>query len=543
MTSDLALTDEQKAIVAFVKAGQGHLLVDAGAGCAKTTTLVEALKRAPQRSSLMCAFNKGIAETLQERIGKPPPGFLWKAQTFHSAGLKIVHAHRPRLDVRAEASEDLVNIAAERFEMDGAERGSKERVSFQIRRAAVRLLRTVKETRTDTEISPQTALAIGMNFDVLGKLPDNDQKTASEIVSRAYTAGLDLKARTALDFCDMTWLPVVLDLAPPSRYQIVFVDEAQDLSLPQLALVQKLVAPKGRLVMVGDKFQGIYGWRGAVGDVVWQFMTDHYEAKSLPLTTTWRCSCAVVKEANKLVPSLRPRPGAPVGSVTNCQFEELPKLIAKDLKSTTFVLSRNNSDLLHTALYLWKADLGFQLYGGKEIVEPLYEIIDKLDKRDKNAFTSSLTTWFTDEMAKADKINATAWADRIEQQHDSLLMMLEYAEPRAFKSILQDILYLSSMSPLVLSSVHKVKGLEADRVYLLKQTFERFKREADLEHAVEDWQIRKARERLATIPQEEENLLYVAITRAKTDVVYVDMRGASTIALSRLIDAQKASKP
>lgn len=530
-------TDEQKAIFEFIAKGEGHLLVEALAGTGKTSTAIRSLQFIPQRSVLMCAFNKPIAEELQARMGTPPPGRMWKAATFHSCGLKIVQA-RQRIEVRPEATEDLINEAAAEWEMNQSVASSRGvRCPFGVRRVAVKLLRTLKETCTEREVQPDRIRSIGETFDLFQKLKDDEITTTIFVVSRAYYYGQDLKARRSIDFCDMTWLPVVLDLPPPGRFQVVFIDEAQDLSMPQLQLVKKLVAPNGRLVAIGDLNQSVYRWRGAVGEEVWREMKETFKATSLPLTTTFRCSKAVVREANRVVPELRAQSDAPEGDVYNCSFESLPKLLRQFInEGSTFVLSRNNADLLHTSLYLWKAGIGFQLRAGKEIVEPLYEIIDKLDKSTTERFTSSLTTWYQIEMGKAEGINATAWADRIEQQYKSLMLMLGYAQPREFRGILQDILELSAMSPITLSTVHKVKGLEADRVFLLKQTFARGRYEHEIESAIDPWLAERARERLANIDQEEMNLEYVAITRAKRDLYWVDMRGTGTMTLAKLYD-------
>jgi superfamily I DNA/RNA helicase len=808
-------TDEQKAIVEFVKSGKGHLLIDALAGSGKTSTLFKSLPFVPQKSVLMCAFNKPIADELQARMGQAPAGSVWKAATFHSCGLKIVHAHRPRLDIRKEASEDLVNEAALEWEANAAIAGSKvKRCAFNVRRVAVDLLRKMKDTQTARELGMDVIRSLGETYDLFRKLDESEINIAIFVAARAYFNGQDLKSRRSIDFCDMTWLPVALDLAPPSRFQVVFVDEAQDLSFPQLQLVKKLVAPNGRLVMVGDLYQchpagtlvevtggkrvpiedvkigtkvvtyhdcfrgiasqgravlevgkreyagpmitieasgecvrvtpnhrvptrfvnddkprwalylmeyggttsrlgccqlfydqgfgpsmrarhelasrcwvldvfededeakiaetvtavgfglteqvfaekgqlkerllkalgdnrdraikclqafgrmyehpmyergegkhfarhysfvtqacnlfsglnqvrtfdgsrdggswattkisresfrgyvyslsvepteeglrlyvadrilvhnSIYKWRGAVGTDVWKEMIDVFKAAQLSLTTTFRCSVAAVKAANRIVPQLKAMPTAPEGDEYKCNFQELPKLLRDAAgEGETFVLSRNNADLLHTALYLWKADVGFQLRAGKEIVEPLYDIIDKLDKSSKQRFAASCSTWYQVETGKAEAINASAWADRIEQQYKSLQMMLSYAEPKEFKTILQDILQLSAMSPITLSTVHKVKGLEAERVFLLKHTFARYRYEREIEEATDPWVANRARDRLASIDQEELNLEYVAITRAKRDVIWVDMRGQDTTTLAKLYDVQVVKKP
>jgi superfamily I DNA/RNA helicase len=66
--------------------------------------------------------------------------------------------------------------------------------------------------------------------------------------------------------------------------------------------------------------------------------------------------------------------------------------------------------------------------------------------------------------------------------------------------------------------VHKVKGLEAERVFLLKQTFQRHSLLGGFSYRV----------RTHSMPSREElNIEYVAITRAKTHLAWVDMQQAT----------------
>jgi superfamily I DNA/RNA helicase len=540
--TDKILTDEQKAIVEFVKAGEGNLLIEALAGTGKTSTIIESLKHLPQKSALLCAFNKKIADELTERMGPAPAGSMWKAATFHSLGLAIVKSHNRRIEVSGEATEELINEASNQWEADRIiknDEGKKEkiRVSFPARRAAARLLRTIKETHTDRDLPYHVIRGIGETFNVFGDLSEESVDVACKVAGIAYEMSFDLKSRQSIDFCDMTWLPVALDLAPASRYRVVFVDEAQDLSLPQLSLVKKLVAPNGRLIVVGDRSQGIYGWRGAIPTQVWNEMTNTYQATRLPLTTTFRCSQLVVREANQVVPALKARTGAPPGTVSECSFSDVPELVRRDLRTKTFILSRNNADLLHTALYLYRQDIGFQLLGGKEIIEPLYQVIGKLDQSSKPAFDKALAEWHHDEMEKAEKIHAASWADRIDQQYKALCVMSAYVRPRDIKHALGELIGLDGSS-ITLSTVHKVKGLEADRVFLLKQTFARYRLQQEMQNAMSNEEMSLIKYKLENLNAEELHLEYVAVTRCKLDLYWVDMVGTSLGALARLAAAE-----
>lgn len=87
-----------------------------------------------------------------------------------------------------------------------------------------------------------------------------------------------------------------------------------------------------------------------------------------------------------------------------------------------------------------------------------------------------------------------------------LLSLLECDEPRHLLGLIDD-LAKAPKSHVTLATVHGTKGQEADRVYLLRQTFARHRRRSDTE----------------VIPTEELNLEYVAITRARREVVWVEV--------------------
>ena len=309
----------------------------------------------------------------------------------------------------------------------------------------------------------------------------------------------------------MIWGPLVRNIAPPSRYQAVIVDEAQDISAPQLALITRLVAPGGRLVVVGDRNQAIYGWRGAVPDQVWGAL-DARKAAHLTLTPTFRCPAAVVLEAQELVPGLNARAGAPAGVVWATDKAGMATAL-KASKVDTFVLSRNNADLLTCALAIWRVGVRFQLNAGKEMLEPLYGVLDHLPTGGTHAaFAAALLTWYTAENARAEAANATAWAERLEEQFKMIGIAAAHSSPAKVRGLLADLI-AENDSGVLLSTVHKVKGLEATRVFLLRDTFAR--------HQSRTW---PSGDEKPPIEQEELNIEYVAITRAKNELVWVSLK-------------------
>jgi ATP-dependent DNA helicase UvrD/PcrA len=541
------LTNEQTAIIEAVASGRGDVFIEALAGSGKTLTLLRALEKIPQTSILLCAFNKRIAEELQANLPKMPRTHGVHVKTFHALGLGIIKHSYPKIEVSTDATEELVNRAA----------GSA--INFKMRRGTVRLLRTFKETAdpSDTTLdgkSPFSShlMALGHEYQLFDKMSEREIGMAIDATRDAYEMSLNFAERKTIDYCDMIWAPLALDLPLPSRYFAIIVDEWQDLSAPQYALLKRLVVSGskalGRFIMAGDIHQSLYSWRGSIGDAV-----KHEMGKAsavFGLTTTFRCSKAVTKLAQELVPSLRAMSDAVDGSVSEIKLNTLARALPRGHSEEihTFVLSRTNADLLDTALYLWREHVEFQLNAGQQMLEPLFDLLDyTLDLRDANTFRASLKEWHARELARAEKANATAWAERIEEQFQMLMRALNYTVPTKIKGLLMSILN-AGVSGILLSTVHKVKGLEADRVYLLKQTFQRHQERFTTGYSVAfnvagkavadenttikiggeiirlaDWVDGPGLEFRREIPQEELNIEYVAITRAREHVIWVDI--------------------
>ena len=520
-------TDEQKAIISYVRAGQGHLVVDALAGTGKTFALMKSIEIIPQPSILLAAFGKDIAVELESRVPKLPKTHAIHVKTFHALGRGIIMKHYPKARFDRSGTEELVNQVA----------GS---ISFNMRRAAVKLTRLTKELIAQpTPPASDVVLALGYEHNVFtSKMGEREIGLTVELVRDAYIVSLKLAKRECLDFCDMVWAPVALDLAPPSRYLAIVVDELQDISAPQMQLLQRLMIPdKSRFIGAGDIAQDLYKWRGSLGAAAWSMLRE-MGAKFLPLTMTWRCPKAVVEAANEIVPELRAAPSAGDGSVSECRLSDLPLKLANSRQDEihTFVLSRNNADLVDVALYLWTQRVAFQLNTGKELLAPIFDLLsNKLNTRDEEAFRATLDEWYATEYAKAENSNATAYAETLTEQRTLLLSTLKYAKPREIAKLLGEIL-VPNQSGILLSTVHKVKGREADRVFLLKQTFGRYKtREITLRdwNGESDYHTEIGAQRTSTTivlpanPSEEElNIEYVAITRAREHLIYVDIESA-----------------
>jgi superfamily I DNA/RNA helicase len=97
----------------------------------------------------------------------------------------------------------------------------------------------------------------------------------------------------------MLYMPVMLGVSF-DHYNYIFVDEAQDTNDIQLDILDRLRAPKSRFVAVGDPHQAIYGFRGANADSMSR-IARRFSCDTYPLSVSYRCPKAVVREAQKFL--------------------------------------------------------------------------------------------------------------------------------------------------------------------------------------------------------------------------------------------------
>ena len=100
-----------------------------------------------------------------------------------------------------------------------------------------------------------------------------------------------------IDFDDMLYLPVIHGV-PFQRADWLFIDEAQDLNAIQHVIVERMTDQKSRILALGDPYQAIYGFRGAHVDSMTR-LAERFSMSVLPLSVSYRCPQAVVREARK----------------------------------------------------------------------------------------------------------------------------------------------------------------------------------------------------------------------------------------------------
>lgn len=267
--------------------GSRSIVVDAVTGSGKTTTIVHSTGLLPPGYLvLFLAFNKKIQEELERRL----PSTV-QCATFHSYCYRALQRALPkRPELNKDKIRDLLkeNLKWSDFELYG--------------QFCQKLIGLAKSIGIGTELVESPLRDSGpwreliARFCMTGDSEDFDESRAIAIAQACLEDSND--NISSIDFDDMLYLAllrkVVFDKAG-----FCFVDEAQDTNGVQRELLKRMRTPDvGRIIAVGDPHQSIYGFRGADSSAMDLIQSD-FNAIRLPLSVSYRCSKAVVLEAQK----------------------------------------------------------------------------------------------------------------------------------------------------------------------------------------------------------------------------------------------------
>jgi DNA helicase-2/ATP-dependent DNA helicase PcrA len=488
----------QQAIFDFIRTGNGHAVVEAVAGSGKSTTLEQALRYIPaDKKVIVVAFNKAIATAMEARLKKAGLKNV-AAKTLHSVGFGIVRKHRKvRMDGYTvyNAFEDLWP------KPEGHTPQAKEARNawFETKRIVKQLASLAKGELVDPTDRIQLE-QLAYHHDILG---NGTLDTALDMLPRVYER---CEAGTSIDFDDMIYLPVANGWKPTYRYDFVFVDETQDLNRCQIELALSLVKSTGRIIAVGDRHQSIYGFRGADSDAIPNII-KRLDATTLPLSITYRCPNSVVSLAQQLVPHIEASPTAKDGEVRDMDTDQFVDQVQED----DMVLCRKNAPLISCAFRLIRQGRK-AVVRGRDIGKNLIQVIDKCSKKNVplDEVFGCIQDYRVREISKMEKKrNGEQLIDQFNDKMDCLELFFEGRDTVEEVKKAIEHLFSDDIRGIVLSSIHKAKGLEADNIFII-----------DPASLPMDWVAAKYGEESWQY-QQELNCEYVAYTRAKSTLTFV----------------------
>ena len=305
----------------------GPLLVLAGPGTGKTTTLVEAVARRVEAQGLradevlVLTFSRKAATELRDRItarlGQPTSGP--SAWTFHAFCYALVREHQPTglwndpLRLLSGPEQDVVLRDLLRGSIDlGRQWPTELRAALATRGLAEEVRALLSRARE-----------VGLDPTDLGALAVREGRADWSAMAAFFGEYLDvLDAQGAVDYAELVHRAVLLAEQPAvadqlrRRYRAVYVDEYQDTDPAQERLLQAIAGQGRDLVVVGDPDQAIYAFRGAEVAGLLEFPDRFRTATGEPAPVlalrTCRRSGAELLEVSRrvadkipLVPSLR----------------------------------------------------------------------------------------------------------------------------------------------------------------------------------------------------------------------------------------------
>ena len=471
-------TTEQSKIIEAVKDGKS-ILINAAAGAAKTTTLLMIAESVP-KSALYLTFNKVMSEEAKEKFPEYVDVSTWHSLAYRECGYKLKHKLRRPKGAYKNVLSTGGEIARE-FKLKNLVFGDKYL-------SAAALGYAIKQTLARFEYSDDYVIKNKhISHDVISKFSKNGEIIKSfplEEYNNIVLSGAIKLWKKRIDPEDDTIIAhdtylKLFQLSNPifDQYDIIYSDESQDSSDVMIDILKKQSGCQ--VVVVGDKNQQIYAFRGSV-NAMGKF--PHLDTYSL--TKSFRFGESVGDVASVVT-------GSEVNGWEELSTEVVTHVKEVDPMGSTFIY-RTNMALLFDAC---------------EFISKGYSVnIENDVKRLGSILQSALALRSGNKrFVKAEELspynNWEEFEEDCKNQKGELNQILNIVRSgRAMEVIGIASSYKKSASPdIIMTTAHKSKGMEWDRVIL-----------------AEDFPEPEVGDDGAIILKgEERNLLYVALTRGK----------------------------
>lgn len=465
-----------------------NLVINAGPGSGKTSTLLELLKRKkPHKKAIFLAFNKSIAEELKRRVP-----FGVDVSTIHSYGAKMLFRYfNGQVDIKPNK---IFTYAMKFINEWGLGKNQKKfeylgTVSELVNLYRLYLCNNSEDLREISDYHGVTCL----NGEV-----DHSMELIESLVN--YNKYGDDSGKRMIDFTDMIYLPVTIDDMEFTKYDEVLVDEGQDLNISQQLMVKNILKKTGRFVLVGDPFQSIYSFLGADTESFNNFKKEPNTIE-LPLSISYRCPKKVVELANTVYNVIQPFEQNIDGEVREGSIDEVA--------NGDFILCRNNKPLVEAYLYLL-VDGKKAHIKGKDLGDGILKLVSRVEDKSLSEgmrFLQDLLNEVYLDIRNNGSSNPgkhPRYISLSEKVEIIGILVEKYLSFSKLRDILKEMFVDDIKDGITLSTIHKAKGLESNNVFMLRREL------IPSQYAEKGWEI-----------EQENNLLYVCYTRAKKKLIFI----------------------
>ncbi len=458
-------TDEQEEIISLAPAKE-NLQIVAYAGTGKTATLRMLAERL-DGPILYCAFNKRIIEEAEEL--KDFPG---ECRTLNSIGHRVWMRTIPgRVTIDAKKTYNIFKQVVKSYSKDD---GKALWDAYSEIAEAVSLAKAAGYTPPG--VYPQAKRLVGEEFWSTTSCQSSlERSCVDEILALSIRSAYE----GGCDFDDQLYMPALFGGSFP-RFPVVMVDEEQDLNAVNHEMMRKLIRG-GRLISVGDPYQSIYGFRGAVQGGMGR-NRERFRMESRTLSVSFRCPSEIVRNVRWRVPEFK-------WNRIGGRVETLHSLGHGTIHDGSAIICRNNAPLFRLALGLLSSGRPCRVAGsdiGPKLVVTLKRLGDQVLSR--SSVLSAINDWLA---KRSESKSAADMAD---------CMRIFAASSRTLsEAIARAEFVLRQDGPITLITGHKAKGLEWKTIYHL-----------------DPWLIGDS--------EQEQNLRYVIQTRTKEAYFEIDSK-------------------
>lgn len=513
-TLDLGFTPSpyQEKIFEFIQHGNGNAVISAKAGSGKTKTCVEAMKLInPKNKVMFLAFNKSIAEELSNKLKDYKNVSV---RTSHSLGFAMI-----KRNVEGEVELDEYKYRGYlKSHLEELSTINNKRVTrSQLLTYIDNITELINFARYNLAQTPNEVKELSKKYDIPILFDECD------VVIKVLEWGKSELNR--VDFTDMVWLPVECDMSPKGfQKDFIFIDECQDQSLMSIQLFLKCFKRGTRFIAVGDKKQQINSFSGS-SEEAFDYLTTYPKTTLFDLPICYRCPQKVVELAQTLVADIKPKDDAISGEVVdNC--------LTSFLKSGDMVICRSKAPLVK--VYTKLLSKGVPCYiKGNEYGTSLKKTVSEIDKDELNVslkedgvFIRLYDNLFDIRNSLMDNNGMDYQDATLSSYVSNMYDMIKTLEILAHNCKTKDELlcqidkmFNESNGGVILSTIHKAKGLEADNVYILCNS------SMPSKLAKKDWE-----------KDAEKNLIYVAYTRAKKKLGFISEKEIKPFGISQGVD-------
>lgn len=440
-------TAEQSNIIFLAQSSQDNLLINALAGCGKTSTLELIHSAISTNPILFLAFNKRIVTEMESRLAERakinPRLPQMTIRTFNSLGHRIWGANCSRnLKIDPKKSQNLFRAIIDTMPK------TVQKIVWESYHQVVEGVALAKSLGYIPDFIHPNAIRLINRKDFHASLEERPDDLTADLIDAILKASIKGAYEGLIDFNDQIYMPALFGGTFP-RFPLVCVDEVQDLNPVNHAMLTKLC--RNRIIAVGDPWQSIYGFRGAKQGGM-QYLQKKFEMIEADLSVSFRCPQAIVEAVRWRVPHFQwVKEGG--------QYAVYNLFNASEILDGSTIISRNNAPLFKTALHLLSSGRSVSV-AGSDIGPKIVGLMRKLGPEDtsKAGTIDLIAGWEAERLAKESK---TA-----KDIADCMRVFASFGNTLGQAVIYAEHLFKQEGSIRLLTG-HKAKGLEWDTIYHL----------------------------------------------------------------------------